>query len=262
MLMVAVILATATPSVDLVVEARRALTAGRVEQAERMVGIAVDNGSKGEMLDRLRADIAFAAGRDGDALAGYEALLGHSPENPELALQAGLAALRVGNIEKASRFIPIAIAGSNSSWRAWNAAGVLADHGCDWAAADKAYLEATNRASNEPALLNNRGWSLLLRGQWQEAYPLLERASAAAPKDERIRDNLELARDALAAALPARLSGEDDGEWAARLNDAGVAAMLRGDRPRAIAAFARAILARDDWYQRAADNLKRVEANP
>ena len=77
MLMVAVILATATPPVDLVVEARRALTAGRVEQAERMVGIAVDNGSRGEMLDRLRADIAFAAGRDGDALVEYEALLGH-----------------------------------------------------------------------------------------------------------------------------------------------------------------------------------------
>jgi hypothetical protein len=65
---------------------------------------------------------------------------------------------------------------------------------------------------------------------------------------------------ALKDGLPQRRPGESDRAWSARLNDAGVAAAARGERGRAVAAFAQAIEARSTWYGRAADNLAAVQA--
>jgi len=68
--------------------------------------------------------------------------------------------------------------------------------------------------------------------------------------------NLELARSAIDASLPARRSGESDADWAARLNDAGLAAAILGDKARATAAFTQAVDASGTWYARAANNLE------
>ena len=126
----------------------------------------------------------------------------------------------------------------------------------DWAGADAAYDKADGLAAGHFEVANNRGWSRILRGDWAGAIPFLEQAAALDPKSTRTANNLELARSALAAELPRRSSGETDGDWAARLNDAGVAAQILGDRKRAIAAFTQALEASTSWYERAANNLK------
>ncbi|HKU92717.1 MAG TPA: hypothetical protein VJP82_05150, partial [Sphingomicrobium sp.] len=105
-------------------------------------------------------------------------------------------------------------------------------------------------------VINNRGWSRLLRGDWQGAADFLQKAATLAPKSVRAANNLELARAALSADLPVRNPGESDRDWAARLNDAGMAAQLLGDRKRAIAAFTQALEASGSWYERAANNLQ------
>jgi hypothetical protein len=79
------------------------------------------------------------------------------------------------------------------------------------------------------------------------------------PGSRRIADNLELAKEALAGELPTRRPGEADGDWARRLNDAGVAAAILGDRERAKAAFSQALEASDSWYARAANNLEAIK---
>jgi Flp pilus assembly protein TadD len=112
---------------------------------------------------------------------------------------------------------------------------------------------------DEPDILNNQGWSLILRGKWMEAINPLEQASILDPKSTRIQNNLELARAAIADRLPERKAGETDSAFAARLNDAGVAAEERGDRARAVAAFSQALAAKDSWYARAANNLEKVQ---
>jgi 2,4-dienoyl-CoA reductase-like NADH-dependent reductase (Old Yellow Enzyme family) len=73
---------------------------------------------------------------------------------------------------------------------------------------------------------------------------------------DRISNNLELAKSALAADQPRPRSRESDSDWAGRLNDAGVAAQLLGDNRRALAAFTRALEASPVWYERASDNLE------
>ena len=100
---------------------------------------------------------------------------------------------------------------------------------------------------------------MLSRGRWNAALALLEQAVLLDPKSPRIANNLELARAAVSEDLPRRHDGESDDDWAARLNDAGVVAGIRGDRKRAIAAFAQAISARHHWFDRAANNLAAAE---
>ena len=95
----------------------------------------------------------------------------------------------------------------------------------------------------------------MLRGRWQEAVSAFERAAASDPKLPRLANNLELARAAVAAELPSRMSGESDETYSARLNDAGVVAASAGQTKRAEAAFAQALEVRSRWYARAADNL-------
>ena len=252
-------LATVQPAPGLA-EAAHAIEAGRLDQARTMINAAVAQGVQGEALDRSLADLAFAEGNYGTALPRYEALIMVHPADARLAERAGLAALHLKQLPKAIAHLDKAITLPGASWRAWNARGVAADYQGDWTRADRWYARAEALAPQEGQVANNLGWSLLMRGQWQAAVAPLERAAALNPRSKRIADNLELARAAVAEDLPRRRPAESDESWAARLNDAGVVAQLRGDRKRAVAAFSQAIEARSHWFERAANNLSLAEA--
>lgn len=241
-------------------EAAHAIDAGRLEQARLMVGRAIADGANGAEVERVLADLAFAKGNYSEALARYDKLLGAAPTQPALLERAGISALKLGDIARAAPLIAQATSGGRGSWRAWNARGVVADMRHDWTDADEAYAQALRLAPDEADIINNRGWSQLLRGDWAGAVQDLQRAAAGDPKATRIVNNLELARAALAADLPRRRAGEADEAWAKRLNDAGVAAEILGDKARAIAAFTQALQASGSWYARAANNLSAITA--
>lgn len=240
-------------------ETVRALQAGRLEQARIMLNAAVSNGAQGDEVDRVRADLAFRSGDFADALKDYDTLAARHPTEPLNFERAGIAAIQVGKLDRASAALRTATAFPSASWRAWNARGALADFNRDWAGADEAYDRASKLSPDRAEILNNRGWSLMLRGEFAAAVPLIERAAGLDPKAPRIAANLELVRAAVAQDLPRRRPGESDSDWAARLNDAGVVAATGGERRRAIAAFSQAIEASSQWFEKAANNLARVE---
>lgn len=241
-------------------QAAHAIETGRLDQAKMMISAAMAAGQTGERVERLLADLAFAKGSNAEALVRYRALLLRNRDDAALLERATIAAIRTGDVAEAKKLAQRATAAPDASWRAWNARGVVADFGNDFADADEAYAHALNLAPERAEVLNNIGWSHLMRGDWQGAIAPLESAAASGAASHRIANNLELARAGIAGDLPARRSGESDESWAARLNDAGVAAELRGDRARAVAAFAQAIEARPSWYERAADNLQAAGA--
>lgn len=241
-------------------EARHAIEVGRLDQARLMIGKAVSSGARGPAVDRLLADLAFASGRMTEAASGYATLAAAANADIVVVERAGIAALRTGDIAGAERWIRQATARPGASWRAWNAFGVIADYRKDFAEADRGYAKATELAPDEAEVVNNVGWSLLLRGEWERAAAELERAHSLDPASRRIADNLELARAAISQDLPSRGPRESAEDWAARLNDAGVVAGARGDHARAIAAFTRAVEARSSWFERAANNLKEAQA--
>ena len=251
--------ATAQPQPGLN-EAAHAIAVGRLDQARTMVNAAVAQGVQGDPLDRVLADLAFAERNYAAALPRFEALILAHPGEGSLAEKAGIAALHLNQRAKATALLTKAISLPGATWRAWNARGVAADYAADWPTADRSYQRAAELAPNEGQVANNLGWSLLMRGRWQDALAPLERAARLNPKSQRIADNLELARAAVAEDLPKRRAGESDISWASRLNDAGVVAQLRGDRKRAVAAFTQALEARSQWFERAANNLSLAEA--
>lgn len=246
---------SAPPSAISLSEAGRAIAAGRLDQARAMMGMAVAAGAKGEPVDRLLADLALARGENETALGLYKALIAEHPDESLLLERGGIAALRMGRLAEATDLLDRATRGPEASWRGWNARGAAADLQGRWDEADAAYARAEALDSSRAEIANNQGWSLMLRGRWAEALSRFERAAAINPKLPRLANNLELARAAMAAELPARMAGESDEAYAARMNDAGVVAAASGQAKRAEAAFAQAIELRSRWFARAADNL-------
>jgi Flp pilus assembly protein TadD len=245
---------------SLIRDASHAIEMGRLQEARLMIARAAGAGVRGPALERLMADLAFASGNFNDALGEYNHLVASGHKDGGVCANGAIAALKMGRVADAKPLADCATAAAGASWRAWNARGVLADLMKDWSAADQAFARARELAPEEPTVLNNEGWSLVLRGHWGSALPLLEQAAKLDPKSKRIADNLELARAATAAEVPKRGSDEPQRAWAERLNDAGVAAELNGDREKAVAAFTQALDASGVWYDRAANNLEAVSA--
>jgi Flp pilus assembly protein TadD len=258
-LLMAAVLASQSADAPGLGEIRHAIESNRLEQARQMLGMAMAAGQSGAQVDTLLADLAFARKNWAEAATRYSALATATPKDGRSAERAAIADIMLGKLQSAETFADKAIASGSASWKAWNAKGVLCDFRSDWKGADEAFAVAAKMKPDEPDILNNRGWSLILRGKWMDAVTPLEQASILDPKSARIQNNLELARAAIADHLPERRAGEADGDFAARLNDAGVAAEERGDRARAIAAFSQALSVKDSWYARAANNLQEAQ---
>ena len=255
----AVSLAGGSPAVSNLNEVAHAIEANRLVQARRMLLDRIAAGQRGPDVDRLLADLAFADRRWAEAQARYTQLLQAIPGDTRSAERAGIASIRLGDMKGASALIHMAVSAEDASWEAWNALGILSDLSGDWDSADAAYATADELSPDRPQVLNNHGWSLILRGQWAAAVQVLEKAAQLGPKSSRTANNLELAKAAVAADLPSRQKGESASAFAARLNDAGVAAEKLGDRDRAIAAYSRALAVSTAWNERAANNLARLK---
>jgi Flp pilus assembly protein TadD len=253
----AVLSVASTP--DSLDEAEHAIDANRLVQARHMLADALAAGRKGPKVDQLVADLAFADGRWAEAQARYTQLLKDDPSDVRSAERAARSSLMLGDSATARTLLQTAISSGRASWQSWNAMGVLCDRDGEWDGADAAYASADELSPDQPEVLNNHGWSLILRGEWPEAVLVLQKAAKLDPKSAKIADNLELAQTAVSADLPARRPRESDLDFAARLNDAGIVAERRGERDRAIAAFSRALAVSDSWFARAANNLARLE---
>jgi Flp pilus assembly protein TadD len=242
-------------SAEIIKQARHAIESSRRDQARLMIGRAVEAGATPTDIGHLLADLAFADQDFASAVPLYDALLAAGVADAQVTEKAGVAKLHTGDIAGAATLLDRATSAQGASWRAWNARGVIADFRQEWDAADTAYQRALALAPDRAEIINNLGWSLLLQGRWADGEAMLARAVSLDSSLNRATNNLELARTALSEGLPERAKGESEEDWAARLNDAGVVAKLQGDDRKAVAAFTRALEARSDWFDRAANNL-------
>ncbi|MEN3972699.1 tetratricopeptide repeat protein [Sphingomicrobium sp. XHP0235] len=241
-------------------EAHIALDAGRVEQADLLMRRAATQGADTAAVQALAADVAFLRGDYAQAFAYYHHQLLTFPDNRVMLERAALSALKADRMNDAGPLLARAVRVPGASWVTFNAAGVVADRQGRFAEAREHYARASALAPSSATPVANLGWSLMLEGRWADARAPLGRALQLDPTHARARANLAMLDHLTAADLPLRTGGETDADFAARLNDAGVAAAVRGDTKRAVAAFTRAIAARPVYYERAAHNLEAVEA--
>src|SRR5438270_7942331 len=123
----------ASPSAhELIAGADQAVHENRLNQAALMISRAVGVGASGAELDRVLADFAYASGNYAEALAQYDALLKLAPEDRSLLEPAGIAALKLGYVHRASSLLTLVTSMDATDWRAWNALGVAADLERNW----------------------------------------------------------------------------------------------------------------------------------
>jgi Tfp pilus assembly protein PilF len=112
--------------------------------------------------------------------------------NPSDDLNLGKKHFRTGNFTLAEQHFRRAVELQPRDAEAW--LGLAASYDrlkrCDLA--DRAYMQATSIAGDTPEIMNNRGYSYLLRGDYGRARRTLEAAQARAPDNPYIKNNLAL----------------------------------------------------------------------
>jgi len=242
---------TGATSLELV---ERAIAEERIDDARRL-------------LDRLRvsepdsprqrlaqAELALAAGQIKPAHDRF-AFLVDDPTVGARALQGlGIAKLLLGQRAEGRASLERALAIDPSLWRAWNGVGYAHDSEQRFIEAIEAYGKAIVAKPDYAIAYNNRGFSLLMQRQVEEAVSDLNRALSLDPRLVTAKQNLRLAvawRGDYAAAL----IGVERKDMGRALNNIGYIALMRGDLAAAEAYLMRAMEVDPSYNETAARNL-------
>ena len=122
-----------------------------------------------------------------------------APDQPKDDLTLGKEHFRARNYGLAEMHFRRAVERAKGDAEAWLGLAASYDQLKRFRLADRAYAQALKLMGPTPELLNNRGYSYLLRGDLAKASRDLSEAQAQDPDDERIRNNLK--------ALEARARG-------------------------------------------------------
>jgi Flp pilus assembly protein TadD len=198
-------------------------------------------------------------GRYADSLAAFKEAE-KTPAAQARALQdEGVALSLLGRSDEALKTLQQAVAMDASAWRAWNALGGEYDARSRWTDAEGAYQHALAASGGAAIVLNNRGYSRLLQHRRDEAVADLVAALHKKPDLAEARTNLRLAL-AMGGEYERAIAGGAPGDQAALLNNAGFAAAMRGDFANAQTLLDRAIKAKGEYYAKASENLRIVQA--
>ncbi len=120
---------------------------------------------------------------------GSSGLMGKDP-NDDVSL--GKKQFNAGNFGNAERHFRAAVEKHPKDAEAWVGLAASYDRLKRFDLADRAYGQATKLIGDTPELLNNKGFSLLLRGDYARAKTVLLRAQAKDPGNPYIQNNLTL----------------------------------------------------------------------
>lgn len=237
----------------------RAIEHGRLIQAHEMISM---GGHSPELLRspiylRILGQLALAENNNGDAYLRYRMARDANPKDCLAWEGMGLAALRLGRNNAAQAALNEATRLCIDRWQSFNALGVLADRSGDWAAGKDAYARALLVAPNQPEIMNNAGFSLVLQGRFDEAEAVLTKAKLFAPRDERIANNLDLALAGQGKSITVATAAQ-----AYRLNNVGYMAYLAGNLDTARSYFSDAMKLSPSFFERASANLEMIEHAP
>ena len=142
---------------------------------------------------------AFAAAPADGAEAAKDATFGEpTPQgnllgaDPADDLATGKAYFRSGNYGMAERYFRRAVEQHPNDAEAWLDLAASYDHVKRFDLADRAYAQATKLAGVKVEILNNEGYSYLLRGDNARAYQKLNEALRRAPGNPYVVSNLRL----------------------------------------------------------------------
>ncbi|MFL6797287.1 MAG: tetratricopeptide repeat protein [Xanthobacteraceae bacterium] len=125
----------------------------------------------------------------GSADDAPKGLLGNDPKD---GLSLGKKYFRSANFGLAERHFRRAVEQHPRDVEAWNGLAASYDRLRRWDLADRAYAQAMKIAGPQAELLNNWGYSYMLRGDYRRAQETLLQAQVQDPANPYIKNNLEL----------------------------------------------------------------------
>jgi Flp pilus assembly protein TadD len=148
-----------------------------------------DDQASASLADPAPAPEPDTTGALGSAKPADDGLLGSDPSDD---LSLGKKQYRAGNFGLAERYFRRAVESHPRDAEAWVGLAAAYDRLRRFDLADRAYEQAVAIIGPTPELLNNRGYSYMLRGDYPHARTTLLAAAAKDPKNPYIKNNLEL----------------------------------------------------------------------
>lgn len=252
--------AAAEQQIEPVLDAvNQALAEGRLVDAGRILDSAYAAGAVDPRLLLCSGELQLARERYDEAIVTFSQAEASAPLKARAMQGRGMALSKRGRPADAVPVLEEAVRLDPSLWRAWNTLGVERDRRHDWAGAADAYEHALKAPDASAIVLNNRGYSLLLQEKYREASNDFVLALQKDPGLSGARTNLRLSL-ALQGDYQRATSVSGTEDRASVLNNAGFAAVLRGDLNAAEGLFKQAIDVRGSSYGRAIENLQMVKA--
>jgi Flp pilus assembly protein TadD len=121
------------------------------------------------------------------------------PSDPNDDLSLGKENFREGNYGLAERYFRKAVESGPKDAEAWLGLAASYDRLRRFELADRAYEEVIKIAGPTPEILNNQGYSYMLRGQFSRAREILITARAKDPGNPFIQNNLALLDESVRA---------------------------------------------------------------
>jgi len=242
---------------EAIVRADRALREGDTDLALYMYVRAYDlDKDNVHALARI-GGIHASRGNDRLATMAFTSVLKVDPDHSSALQSLGLIYLRARNLDEAQALLERAASEDPLLWRAQNGIGILADIKGEHAKAIEAYNAALAANPDDASLLNNRGYSLYLDGQFEAASK--DFLEAAARGAERAWLNLGLVRARQKRYPEAIQLMARNVDLEVAYNDVGYIAMRQADFAVAERYFHKAIGLSPRYFEAAQRNLMELE---
>jgi Flp pilus assembly protein TadD len=133
----------------------------------------------------------------GDSGPAVEPVPPFTPSNPSDDLSLGRMNFRQGNYGLAERYFRRAVESGPREAEAWLGLAASYDRLRRFDLADRAYGQLVGLSGRTPEILNNQGYSYMLRGDFRHARQILAEAQAKDPANPYIANNLALLEESV-----------------------------------------------------------------
>jgi tetratricopeptide (TPR) repeat protein len=203
--------------------------------------------------------IFLETGKPEDAVDSFQKMLEREPDQALVYQGIGTAFFKMRKYDVAEKHFLKAVELEPALWKARNYLGNIYDFQKKFDKAAREYAEAIRVRPDEGVLYNNLGVSLFLAARYDESINAFKEALWRKGPKERAYNNLGLVlakTGRYGAALDAFMKGTGSAQ---AYNNLGCVYMSQGEYPEAAQAFNKAIELSPTFYEKANENLKKIQ---
>ncbi len=189
----------------------------------------------------------------------YTTILENDPNNMDALERYGLLLIKSKKYREAETALVRVVETNPQSWRAYNGLGILSDVKGKHIEAIEFYDIANTVDSNNPEILNNKGFSFYMNGNLDQAQHYYMQALKANPGFKKAIYNYALTKGRQgnyqeALSIFSRTLNAPEAN-----NNTGYIALMNGDLERAEFYLTKAIQLSDHFYAKAHENMRELE---